>query len=44
MRQLNPFQAFFDQFPSSKPPSEENEEWRLKIEDLWISIYLMFIG
>jgi len=26
MRQLNPFQAFFDQSPRSKPPSEENEE------------------
>jgi len=26
MRQLNPFQAFFDQFPKSKPPSEESED------------------
>jgi polyhydroxyalkanoate synthesis repressor PhaR len=26
MRQLNPFQTFFDQFPRSKPPSEEGED------------------
>ena len=26
MRQLNPFQAFFDQFPRPKPPSEENDD------------------
>lgn len=26
MTQLNPFQAFFDQFRGSKPPLEENEE------------------
>ena len=25
LRQLNPFQTFFDQFPKSKPPSEGNE-------------------
>ncbi len=26
IRQLNPFQAFFDQFPKSKLPSKENDE------------------
>ncbi|MBW2428523.1 MAG: transcriptional regulator [Deltaproteobacteria bacterium] len=26
LTRLNPFQAFFDQFPGSKPPSEENED------------------
>ena len=26
LTRLNPLQAFFDQFPGSKPPSEENEE------------------
>ena len=26
VRQLNPFQAFLDQFPKSKPPSRENDE------------------
>ena len=26
MRQLNPFQAFFDQFPGSKPPSEDKKD------------------
>ncbi len=26
LTRLNPFQAFFDQFPGTKPPSEGNEE------------------
>ena len=26
LTRLNPFQAFFDQFPGSKPPKKENEE------------------
>jgi hypothetical protein len=26
LTRLNPFQAFFDQFPGSKPPAERNED------------------